>query len=41
MVPESDLELGQIRLLETTKSLIVPTDTQIRFLVTSADVLHS
>lgn len=41
MVPESDLSLGQLRLLETTQSLVLPTDVQIRFLVTSSDVLHS
>lgn len=40
MVPESDLELGQFRLLETDNHVIIPTDTHIRLIVTAADVLH-
>lgn len=41
MIPESDLELGQFRLLEVDNKIIIPTDTHIRFIVTAADVLHS
>jgi len=41
MVPESDLEEGQLRLLEVDNRVVLPTNTHIRLLVTSADVLHS
>lgn len=41
MVPEADLKLGQLRLLEVDNRIVVPTNTHIRFLITSADVLHS
>jgi cytochrome c oxidase subunit 2 len=35
------LEEGQIRLLDTDTSIIVPVDTHIRFIVTANDVLHN
>lgn len=38
---ESDLELGDLRLLEVDNRLILPIDTHVRILVTSADVIHS
>jgi len=41
MVPESDLNLGDHRLLEVTESIVLPINTYIRILVSSADVLHS
>ena len=41
MVPTSDLQLGEFRLLEVNQKLILPRNTYIRFLVTSTDVLHS
>ncbi len=41
MIPESDLELGQFRLLDVDNKLIVPVDCHIRLIVTGADVLHS
>ena len=41
MIPESDLELGQFRLLDVDNKVIIPTDTHIRLIVTGADVLHS
>lgn len=41
MVPESDLELGQFRLLDVDNKMIVPVDTHIRLIVTANDVLHS
>ena len=41
MVPESDLELGQFRLLDVDNRLIVPVDCHIRLIITGADVLHS
>ena len=41
MVPDSDLELGQFRLLDVDNKVVVPTDTHIRLIVTGADVIHS
>ncbi len=40
MVPESDLELGQLRLLDVDNRVLVPVDTHIRFIVTGQDVIH-
>jgi cytochrome c oxidase subunit 2 len=40
MVPEEDLEEGQLRLLEVDERVVVPTNTHIRFIITAADVLH-
>ena len=41
MIPESDLELGQFRLLDVDNKVIIPTDTHVRLIVTGADVIHS
>jgi heme/copper-type cytochrome/quinol oxidase subunit 2 len=41
MVNDEDLEIGQYRLLEVDKKLILPINTSIRMLITSDDVLHS
>nr|YP_009139550.1 cytochrome c oxidase subunit II [Amplexidiscus fenestrafer]AKF78555.1 cytochrome c oxidase subunit II [Amplexidiscus fenestrafer] len=41
MVPTSDLNSGDFRLLEVDYGLIVPIKTHVRILVTAADVLHS
>nr|WDA66125.1 cytochrome c oxidase subunit II [Phymatolithon calcareum] len=41
MIPEEDLELGQLRLLEVDNRMIVPVNTHIRVIVSAADVLHS
>ena len=41
MVAEDDLELGQLRLLEVDNRVVVPAKTHLRFIITSADVLHS
>jgi len=41
MIPESDLEIGQFRLLDVDNKMIVPVDTHIRLIVTANDVLHS
>ena len=38
---ESDLELGQFRLLDVDNKVTVPVDTHIRLIVTGADVIHS
>ena len=37
---ESDLELGQFRLLDVDQKVIIPVDTHVRVIVTAADVLH-
>jgi len=41
LIPESDLEIGQFRLLDVDNRLIVPVDCHIRLIVTGADVIHS
>nr|YP_009574716.1 cytochrome c oxidase subunit II [Styracaster yapensis]QBG38261.1 cytochrome c oxidase subunit II [Styracaster yapensis] len=41
MIPTSDLTLGNPRLLEVDNRLILPSQTPIRVLITSSDVLHS
>jgi len=41
MIPESDLELGQFRLLDVDNKMVVPVNTHIRLIVTSNDVIHS
>lgn len=40
MVPESDLEIGQLRLLEVDNRLVLPVNTHLRVIVTATDVLH-
>ena len=41
MVPDDEIEDGQIRLLSTDNALVLPVDTNIRVLVTAGDVLHN
>lgn len=41
MVPDEDLEPGQPRLLTTDNALVLPVDTNIRFIITASDVLHN
>src|SRR5882757_1351239 len=41
MIPDSDLEIGQFRVLEVDNKVIVPVDTHVRIIVTGADVIHS
>jgi len=41
MIPDSDLELGQFRLLDVDNRLLVPVNANIRLIVTGSDVLHS
>jgi len=41
MVAEQDLQLGQFRLLEVDNRVVLPIKSQIRVIVTAADVLHS
>jgi len=37
---ESDLELGQLRLLDVDNRLNIPVDTHARLVVQSTDVIH-
>jgi len=41
IVPESDLEFGNLRMLEVDNKVILPELTHVRFIVTSGDVIHS
>uniref|UniRef100_A0AAU6QGM0 Cytochrome c oxidase subunit 2 n=1 Tax=Prionospio sp. 2 MH-2023 TaxID=3059270 RepID=A0AAU6QGM0_9ANNE len=41
MLPTEDLKPGQYRLLEVDNRAIIPYNTEIRLLVTAADVIHS
>lgn len=41
IIPLDDLELGGFRLLEVDNNIVLPILTQIRAIVTAADVLHS
>lgn len=41
MLDESQLEVGDLRLLEVDNFFILPADMEMRLLVTSRDVLHS
>ena len=41
IIPSDDLQDGQFRLLEVDHRAVVPINTEIRILVTGADVIHS
>jgi cytochrome c oxidase subunit 2 len=41
MLPTEDLGAGEFRLLDVDNRVVVPTETSVRVLITSADVLHS
>nr|YP_009427782.1 cytochrome c oxidase subunit II [Maackia herderiana]ASU96533.1 cytochrome c oxidase subunit 2 [Maackia herderiana] len=41
MTPTNELNSGQFRLLEVDHRIVLPTNTDIRILATSADVIHS
>lgn len=41
MIPDSDLNLGQFRLLDVDNKVIIPVDCHIRLVITGADVIHS
>jgi cytochrome c oxidase subunit 2 len=41
MIPDTDLQPGQLRLLEVDNRVILPVDTHIRFIITARDVIHS
>jgi cytochrome c oxidase subunit 2 len=40
MLQEDDLNAGDFRLLEVDNRVVLPINTHIRFVITSADVLH-
>lgn len=40
MLQEDDLEAGNFRLLEVDNRVVLPINTHVRFVITSADVLH-
>ena len=40
MLPEDELELGQLRLLEVDNPIVLPINTHVRLIVTATDVLH-
>jgi cytochrome c oxidase subunit 2 len=40
MVPEEDLADGALRMLEVDNRVILPELTHVRFVITSADVIH-
>lgn len=39
-IPTSDLEEGQLRMLDVDNRLLIPVNTHVRFMVTSNDVIH-
>lgn len=41
MVPEDDLSVGQLRLLDVDNRVVIPVNSHVRLIITSADVLHS
>jgi len=40
MIPEDELEPGNLRLIEVDNRVVLPVNTHIRVIVTAADVLH-
>lgn len=40
MIPEEELALGQLRLLEVDNRVVVPAATHVRVIITASDVLH-
>nr|ADB12960.1 cytochrome oxidase subunit II [Otiorhynchus ovatus] len=40
MIPTNELKLSNFRLLETDTRMVIPFMTQIRLIITSADVIH-
>nr|YP_010535417.1 cytochrome c oxidase subunit II [Amblyomma tholloni]QLD97052.1 cytochrome c oxidase subunit 2 [Amblyomma tholloni]QLD97065.1 cytochrome c oxidase subunit 2 [Amblyomma tholloni]UYB78004.1 cytochrome c oxidase subunit II [Amblyomma tholloni] len=41
LIPEQEMNSYSFRLLETDNNLVIPFNTMIKFLITSADVIHS
>jgi len=40
MIPEEELEPGNLRLLEVDNRVVLPVETHVRVVISSADVLH-
>lgn len=40
-IPDKDYALGDVRLLEVDKRLVLPFNTRVRIIITGADVIHS
>jgi len=40
MLPEDELNVGDLRLLEVDNRVVLPVKTHIRFIITASDVLH-
>ena len=40
MIPTSDLEVGDLRLLEVDNRVVIPVNTQVRVVISGADVIH-
>ena len=41
MVPDDELNPGDLRLLEVDNRVVLPVNTHVRLVITAADVLHS
>jgi cytochrome c oxidase subunit 2 len=41
IILDKDLKPGDLRLLEVDNKVVIPVDTNVRFLITAADVIHS
>jgi cytochrome c oxidase subunit 2 len=41
ILPTEELNRGDFRLLDVDNRIVVPTETSVRLLITSADVIHS
>lgn len=41
MIPEDELAIGQLRLLEVDNPVVLPINTHIRVIISAADVLHA
>ncbi len=41
MIPDEEIKEGQVRLLEVDNRVVLPVDTDIRILITAADVIHA
>ena len=41
MITTEDLQIGMLRLLEVDKRLFLPAWANVRFVITSSDVIHS
>lgn len=41
LIPTDELELGQLRMLDVDNPIVIPVDTNVRFIITADDVIHS